>query len=157
MGSPGIAPCRSTRTQRIAHAGSCWVADLGNSQVVRLAVVVPISCQFCDPIDPDGSNVFKAGRTVPVKIILTDEAGDPIRDAICHLSSSQVSQQVLGSVPESPDAGKADAGDIFRYDEAEDHYVHNLSTKGMAPGRWELRVTVEGYASFEATVMIGLR
>jgi hypothetical protein len=112
---------------------------------------------FRQPINADGSSVFKAGRTIPVKFSLTDGSGSPITDAVCHLSLWQVSSSIMGSVEETAEAAYEDVGDTFRYDEEEDQYICNLSTKGMATGTWMLRVTVEGLPTFEETVLIGLR
>jgi hypothetical protein len=112
---------------------------------------------FQQPINPDGSSVFKAGRTIPVKFALTDGFGDLITDAVCHLSVSQISSQVMGSVEETAEAVYADVGDTFRYDEEDGQYIYNLSTKGMPTGTWLLRVTVDGWPEFEETVQIGLR
>jgi len=118
---------------------------------------MPIFGGFRPPINPDGSSVWKAGRTIPVKFALTDSLGNLITDAACHLSTWQVSSEILGSVPEAAEAVYADAGDTFRYCPEEQQYIYNLSTKGMATGTWMLRVTADGWPGFEATVMIGLR
>ncbi len=117
----------------------------------------PIFGGFRQPINADGSSVFKAGRTIPVKFSLTDGLGDPVTDAVCHLSVVQLSSEIMGSVEETAEAVYEDLGDTFRYDEEDGQYIYNLSTKGMATGTWLLRVTVEGWPEFEETVQIGLR
>jgi hypothetical protein len=119
--------------------------------------VMPIFGGFRQPINADGSSVFRAGRTVPVKFALTDALGNPITGAVCHLSIWHVSSEILGTVPETAEAEYADVGGTFRYDAQEGQYVYNLSTKGMATGTWQLRVTAEGWPGFQATVLIGLR
>ncbi len=112
---------------------------------------------FLQPINPDGSSVFKAGRTIPVKFSLTDGFGDLITDAVCYLSLTQISSEIMGSVEETAEAVYEDLGDTFRYDEEGGQYIYNLSTKDMATGTWVLRVTVDGWPEFEETVQIGLR
>lgn len=136
-------------------------ANVVCGQVDSLSVfglsVMPIFGGFRQPINADGSSVFKANRTIPVKFALTDALGNPIADAVCHLSLWQVSGEILGTVSETAEAEWADVGDTFRYDEADSQYIYNLSTKGMAVGTWQLRVTADGWPGFEATVQIGLR
>jgi len=118
---------------------------------------MPVFGGFRQPINADGSSVFKAGRTIPVKFALYDALGNPISNATCHLATWQVSSEIVGSVPETAEAAYADAGDTFRYDPEGEQYIYNLSTKGMDTGTWMLRVTADGWPGFEATVMIGLR
>ena len=121
------------------------------------AIETPVFGGFLPPINPDGSSVWKSGRTIPVKFALYDPLGNPISNATCYLATWQVSSQILGSVPETAEAVYADAGDSFRYCPEDDQYIYNLSTKGMATGTWMLRVTADGWPGFEALVQIGLR
>ena len=117
----------------------------------------PIFGGFRQPINADGSSVFKAGRTIPVKFALTDGLGGLVTDAVCYLSLTQISSSIMGSVEETAEAVYEDLGDTFRYDEEDGQYIYNLSTKGMDTGTWLLRVTVDGWPAFEETVQIGLR
>jgi len=130
--------------------------EVDSLSVFGLAAM-PVFGGFRQPINADGSSVFKAGRTIPVKFALYDPLGNPIADATCHLATWQVSSEILGSVPETAEAVYADAGDTFRYCPEGEQYIYNLSTKGMDTGTWRLRVTADGWPGFEATVLIGLR
>ena len=119
--------------------------------------VLPIFGGFRPPINADGSSEWKAGRTIPVKFMVTDPFGDPIIDATCHLSCSPTSDALEEGVMETAEAASADVGDTFRYDEEEGQYIYNLSTKGWASGAYILEVTVEGWPGFSPDVRIGLR
>jgi len=119
--------------------------------------VMPIFGGFRPPINPDGSSVWKAGRTIPVKFALSDWEGTAITYATCHLACLSWVGESVGAVSESAEAASADAGDVFRYDEEGQQYVYNFSTKGMEPGAYLLEVTAEGWPGFKATVKIGLR
>ena len=118
---------------------------------------MPIFGGFRPPINPDGSSVWKAGRTIPVKFALYDPLGNPIANATCHLACLPWVEESVGAVSESAEATSADAGDTFRYCPESEQYIYNLSTKGMEPGAYLLEVTAEGWPGFKATVKIGLR
>jgi len=118
---------------------------------------MPVFGGFRPPINPDGSSVWKAGRTIPVKFALSDWEGTAITNATCHLACLPWVGASVGAVTESAEAASADAGDAFRYDEEEQQYVYNFSTKGMESGAYLLEVTAEGWPGFKATVKMGLR
>jgi len=121
------------------------------------AIETPVFGGFRPPINPEGSSTFKGGRTIPVKFTLFDPFGKPITYATAHLATEWAPQQSEGTVVEYEEAGSADVGNTFRYDEEEGQYIYNLSTKGMELGpRW-LKVTLEGWPEFEASVLITLR
>jgi beta propeller repeat protein len=100
---------------------------------------------FQQPINPDGSSIFKLGRTIPVKIMLTDCAGQNASTATVAIGISRVSDAILGQEEEldveSP--GNANSGNLFRYDASSGEYIFNLSTKGYAKG------TYKAYAKLE--------
>ena len=133
----------------------CGEAD--SLSVFGLATM-PIFGGFRPPINADGTSEWKAGRTIPVKFMITDALGSPITNGICHLSvCGPLLEAAGGGVLETAEAASADVGDTFRYDEKTGQYIYNLSTKGWAPGAYLLEVTVEGWPGFAPTVRIGLR
>jgi hypothetical protein len=93
---------------------------------------------FLQPINPDGSSIFKKGSTVPVKFKLQG-ASAGIKDLVAHLSVAKVSNGIAGTSLEAVSTSAADAGNAFRYDPSCGQYVSNLSTKTMATGTWSLR------------------
>jgi hypothetical protein len=92
---------------------------------------------FKQPINPDGSSIFKAGSTIPVKFQLTG-ASAGVSNAVAHLLVARVSNGIEGTYLEATTNGAADTGNLFRSD-GPGSYIYNLSTKGMATGTWSLR------------------
>jgi hypothetical protein len=111
--------------------------------------------EFREPINADGSSVFKAGRTIPVKIVLTDASGSRVVNATARLSYWRASGSIIGTVPEGFEPVWPDTGYVFRYAADDQQYIYNLSTKGMPAGTYLLRVTVDGYPGFHSDVLVG--
>lgn len=99
---------------------------------------------FQQPINADGSSIFKIGSIIPVKITLRDNAGQSVSTATVTISVAQISDDVLGSEVEmlldSP--GKANTDNFFRYDALSDKYIYNLSTKGYTKGTYKVYVNI---------------
>jgi probable HAF family extracellular repeat protein len=91
------------------------------------------------PINSDGSSVFKLGRTVPVKLKLTGKSAG-ITDAEAKLYLSKVRESVAGTEEEATSTAAATEGNLLRYDPAEDQYVFNLSTDNLTLGTYKLRI-----------------
>ena len=92
------------------------------------------------PINADGSSIFKLNRTIPVKFHLDDAAGSPVDDAVAKLSLAKVSGSVEGTEVEPTSSGVGDEGGTFR-SVGNGDYHYNLSTKSLSAGTWSLRVT----------------
>ncbi len=106
------------------------------------------------PVNPDGTSVFKAGSTVPVKFMLTgDSAGST--DLAATLSYAKVSDGVAGPVNESVSTSAATTGNLFRYDPAAHQYIFNWSTKGLTRGTYRLFINLGD--GVEHTVDVGLK
>ena len=90
------------------------------------------------PINADGSSIFKAGRVVPVKFQLFGPDGAPITDSVATLELFKISSAVLGTEEEvevtSP--GAATTGNAFRYDADKQQYIFNLSMKVLSTGTY---------------------
>lgn len=89
------------------------------------------------PLNADGSSVFKAGSTVPVKFKLTGADAD-IPGLVATLSYAQIINGVAGKVNEAGSSVAASSGNQFRHDSGSGQYVFNWSTKGLSPGSYEL-------------------
>ncbi|HEY0377924.1 MAG TPA: ExeM/NucH family extracellular endonuclease [Pyrinomonadaceae bacterium] len=89
----------------------------------------------------DQTKANKSGSTIPVKLQLTDAAGN-------NLSSPSLVVHVTGIAPAPSgtdfDSGNANPGNNFRYDPTLGGYIFNLSTKGFAPGEYTLSFAVAG-------------
>ncbi len=107
------------------------------------------------PINNDGSSIFKLNRTVPVKFQFVAPDGSYVSDAVAKLYVAKVTDEVVGSYEEPESTSSADVGNTFRYDATADQYIFNLGTKALSTGTWSLRVEVNGMV--EKEVWISLR
>ncbi len=107
------------------------------------------------PINSDGSSVFKAGSTIPVKFKLSDNEGSPVSTAIARISYVKITDGVEGDVTEAISTSAATTGNLFRYDSNDEQYIFNLSTKGQKSGTYELRILLDD--GTVQTVKIGLK
>ena len=105
------------------------------------------------PINADGSSIFKLGSTVPVKFQLTDASGVLVTIAAANLYVSKVSDGVAGSEMEASSTSAASAGNQFRVSDGQ--YIFNLGTKGLSIGTWQLRIALDDGSSH--TVQISLK
>jgi hypothetical protein len=107
---------------------------------------------FLQPVNTDGSSVFKLGSTIPVKFDLTGGcAGNASLVAniyFYHLTNSS------GPVNEAVSTSAADTGTLFRYNGG--HYMFNLGTKDVTGGTWQLGVDLHDGVGIR-TVPVGLR
>jgi hypothetical protein len=123
---------------------TCTASDTkGNKAIATFKVWVQFQAPadgsfFLQPINPDGSSIFKLGSTVPVKFKLTG-ASAPITNLVAKLTVAKVSTSVTGTYVEASSTSAADSGSSFRYDATAKQYVFNLSTKTLATGTWSLK------------------
>jgi hypothetical protein len=106
------------------------------------------------PINANGSSIFKLGRTIPVKITLTDENGAPVTGEELRLSLAKLTDEVEGTVVESGfETGNANEGNLFRETGAGE-YVFNLSTRGLEAGTYNVRATTEDGSIFRVKISL---
>jgi len=120
---------------------TCIATDLsGNQGIASFQVTVAFSWSgVLQPINADGSSIFKLGSVVPVKFALTG-ASAGIGDGLFLFSLSKVSNRVSGSELEAETAPSSDSGDSFRYDATAGQYIFNLGTKVLSQGTYELSI-----------------
>jgi lysophospholipase L1-like esterase len=106
---------------------------------------------LAQPINPDGSSIFKFGSTVPVKFHLTDAAGNPVAGAIARLEVAKVSNNVEGSFVEADTNVAATSGNLFR-DSGSGDYIFNLNTKPLSAGTWSLKVVMDDGTEYRTRV-----
>jgi hypothetical protein len=94
---------------------------------------------FLQPINNDGSSVFKLGSTIPVKFQLTG-ASASVGNLVARIYVAMMSNGVAGSEEEPFTNVNADAGNVFRYDAAAKQYIFNWGTKGLTEGTWQIRI-----------------
>lgn len=106
------------------------------------------------PVNPDGSSVFKAGSTIPIKFQLTgDFASNTTLPAT--LSFTKISNGIEGPVNESTSTSAATVGNLFRYDATSQTYIFNWSTKGLTAGTYRLYIDLGDNVT--RTIDLGLR
>src|SRR5439155_21820917 len=117
---------------------TCAAVDpAGNSSTASFQVTVtlpPISWSgVLQPVNADGSSVFKAGSVVSVKFQLTGASAGRT-DLVARLSYAQISNNVSGPVNEADAPGNGTSGNVFLYDSTTGQYSFNWSTKGLTTG-----------------------
>jgi hypothetical protein len=106
------------------------------------------------PVNADGSSVFKAGSTVSVKFALTGTSAG-ISTLAATLSYAKVSDGVVVTELEAVSMAAATTGNLFRYDAASGQYVFNWSTKGLTSGTYRLIIDLGD--NLIRTVDVGLK
>jgi len=107
---------------------------------------------FLQPVNVDGSSVFKLKSTIPVKFNLTGAcAGNT--NLVADIYFYQVTNS-SGPVNEAVSTSAADTGTVFRYSNGQ--YIFNLGTKGLTGGTWQLGVDLHDGVGIR-TVPVGLR
>jgi hypothetical protein len=109
------------------------------------------------PINGDGTSIFKLGSTVPVKFQLTTPCV-PTGTFTAKIFLAKVTSDILGSEVEATSTSAADTGNTFRYDASGDQYIYNLATKPftngsttpLSAGTWQIRI-----AQYNGTIEIG--
>lgn len=138
------------RTTVVAQAAD----TAGNSRSSAFTVwVTYLWSGVLQPVNADGSSVFRQGRVVPVKFSLAG-ASAGIIDAAAHLSYVRIGDPD-GIVNEADTPGQGDRGNQFRYDPETGQYVFNLSTAAMMPGRY--RLIIELHDEVTRSVEVTLR
>ena len=158
----GVASCTGPATLDTSSVGSktftvVTVDNEGNthSEVVTYKVVYAYG-EVSQPINPDGSSVFKAGSTVPVKFSLTDHAGAPVGTATPTISytgfdpEAVVGDQVVEPVISAPATG----GTQLRWDASAGQYVFNLSTKTLKAGTYKLIISLDDGKRYSAVITL---
>jgi hypothetical protein len=120
---------------------TCTAKDkAGNVGTETFTVTVTAAwSNVLQPVNLDGSSVFKLGSTVPVKFQLTGASA-----GITNLSAALYTQR-LGTTPtgsslEAISTSSATTGNLFRYDSTSGQYIFNLSTKTLSVGTYQLRL-----------------
>ena len=129
----GVPTCSLTASQPGNH--NYHAAE----NVVRSFAVVYTWSDFLQPINTDGTSVFKLGSTIPVKFRLTDGSAS-VANLTARIFVAKISNGVIGTETEPFTNVNADAGNVFRYDATAKQYIFNWGTKGLSEGTWQIRV-----------------
>lgn len=104
------------------------------------------------PVNADGTSIFKAGRTVPVKFTATDSSGASVTELAATLSVTKLTDAIEGTYVEAETNVAASTG--FRYDASTGQYVYNWSTAGLGAGTYRIRVTIVDGPTFTADLSL---
>jgi len=150
-GGSGVASCVGPAELDTSSIGAksfeVVTSDVaGNRRTETVGYVVVYAYgEIRQPINRDGSSVFKAGSTVPVKFQVTDAAGVPVDTATARLSTlrSYDGQSPPEEEQETTSTAAATSGNLFRYDSTGQQYVYNLATKGLLPGAYQVFIRLD--------------
>lgn len=101
----------------------------------------------------DQTKAYKSGSTVPIKLQLLNTSNANVSSSITVLTARSL--KLIGGTTSVPviDSGNANPDNNFRYDSTlGGRYIFNLSTKGLAPGRYSLSFYAGNNHSFFYTV-----
>jgi hypothetical protein len=128
----------------------------GNTNEATVTYNIRYNCGgILQPIEADGTSIFKLGSTVPVKFQLWDSNNNYVRTAIAKISVAKLTNAVLGDEVEAVLTSAATAGNLFRYDTASEQYIFNLGTKALSKGTWQIKIVLDD--GTPKTVRISLR
>jgi hypothetical protein len=125
---------------------TCTATDTaGNQSQCDFTVNVAYSWSgVLQPINADGSSVFKAGSTITVKFqLLGASAG--IVNAVAKFSYVKPNAEVVAPVGQ------------FRYDPTMQQYVFNWNTKGLSAGNYQLQIDLGDGVSRTANVGLNVK
>jgi hypothetical protein len=127
-------------TIEAGFAGDCFYNATVGSNVLGISYG---QVRFQQPINSDGSSVFKSVKTIPVKILVTDYYGAPVTDAQAYVFFAKYSNSILGTEQEaSPLAGtNADSGNLMRLsDPSIGQYIFNWDTSSLPSATYRVRI-----------------
>lgn len=115
------------------------VTDQANNQATcsfQVSVIYSWS-DVLQPVNSDGSSVFKLGSTIPIRFQLTG-ASAAISDAVAKLSFTRLGNSIPGPINEAVSTTAANSGNLFRYTSGQ--YIFNWNTKGLTAGIYQLQI-----------------
>ena len=130
------------------NAGNTAVKEVSYQVVYSFSGVLP-------PFNPNRTNSFKLGRTIPVEFRLMDAEGDLVTDAAARIYIKKISDNVEGTENEGESTSAATEGNLFRYDGEDEQYIFNLSTKSLTQGTYQINIDL-GDGTIN-TIIISLR
>jgi len=125
-----------------------YVSDAAGNPAIQVTRTVNVVYKFggiLQPINADGSSIFKLGSTVPVKFQLQDASGAFVTDAVARIYLLKISDGINGTEVEenAVSTSAATTGNFFRYDSTNNQYIFNLATKGLSIGTWKIRIELD--------------
>ncbi len=111
----------------------------GNDNYEAASKTVLVTIYYDAHTLTDLSKAFHAGRTIPIKLQLTDASGNNISSPNIDVTATRL-DLVTGSGTTQvalQNSGNANPNDQFRYDSSLQGYIFNLSTKDLGAGEYD--------------------
>jgi lysophospholipase L1-like esterase len=161
-GGSGVAVCDGPAALDTSSVGSQSFEvvtrdNAGNEATVTFTYrVIYAYGEVREPINADGSSVFRAGRVVPVKFAVTDWDRNPVGSATARLAyvKAHHDEFISGQEEEATTNVAATTGNLFRYDAREQQYIYNWSTRGMEPGTYQLFIALDDGKRYTAVLTL---
>jgi hypothetical protein len=133
--TPSCSPASGSVFSLGKTAVNCSATDAaGNTGKGSFDVTVTAPWNgILQPINANGSSIFKLGSTVPVKFA-------SLPGLTASLKVTQVDSTPDGTYVEPVNSNPADSGWVFRYDTTAGQYIYNLGTKNLTAGDWYLHI-----------------
>ena len=150
----GTASCDPTGCSYVPASGFTGVDTFtyttsdGNGGTATATVTIsvatpPIEARIGQPINADGSSVFKAGRgVVPVKFTVYSQGVQTCPTKAATITLSRIGNGTSQTVDEGSYNLSADSGTSFRISDCQ--YVYNLSLKQLPSGTYKAAIIIDG-------------
>jgi probable HAF family extracellular repeat protein len=110
-----------------------------------LTPIIPYKAFVQQPINADGSSIFRANRgVVPVKFTLTENDVPTCALPPATISVTRTAGGTLGLTDESTYVANADSGSNFRIDPTACQYVYNLAAASLGVGTYRVDISING-------------
>jgi hypothetical protein len=106
------------------------------------------------PITVGGRDSFKLGSVIPVKFVISDPDGQPVKNAVAKLYVQKMLNDAIGADIAPASANSRDAGNTFSW--VGNHYEFNLDTRASwaSAGNWNLEVRLDDGTSHGTVVSL---
>jgi hypothetical protein len=119
--------------------------EVGGVGVLINTTPSPYKAFVQQPINPNGSSIFKANRgVVPVKFTLTLNEVPTCNLPPATIAVTRTAGGMPGLVNESTYSTPADRGSNFRIDPSDCQYVYNLRTSSLGVGTYQVDISIFG-------------
>ena len=138
-----------------AHTFTVTATDYAMNEVTQEVTYYVLGFSgILPPFKPEGISVFKLGRTIPVKFQLWDSIGDFVGSAVAEIFWKKSSEETLGTEEGEFSTVAATTGNQFRYDDIDNQYIFNLSTKNLSTGTWKITIIVNDSGSYSEEIVL---
>src|SRR6185295_10840760 len=159
--NPATSPFSRSHTYAAAGAYTATVTvtddDSGVGSITTNVIVKFNTSGFLQPINADGTSVFKYNSTIPVKISFTNCNGSIPNDLAPTIRLTMISGATPGlEINEPISTSAADTTGVMRF--SSNQYIYNLATKPLpdSSATYLITVTIPSNGQTE-TVKFGLK